>query len=303
MNKTYPNPFTAPGVWLKGNLHTHTTVSDGIRSPQEAIDHYSENGYDFLSITDHGTVVDTTSLKHRNMTLIPGEEICLGKSRAGSTYHIVALNIKKSLPLEDFDQNQNPQEAIDLTAKQGGFTIIAHPYWSGLYPQDLISLKGYLGVEIYNTTCEVYRGLGNSGVHIDALLAGGKRPLIFASDDHHGALEPLKPSDACGGWIMVKAKDRTSKSITESIQKGLFYSSNGPTIKNIEVEETEIHVETEPVKHLTFVSTPSLGARFTSRHELITEYTYLGRPGETYVRVEAMDLQGRIAWSNPIHIK
>ncbi len=37
----------------KGNLHTHTTCSDGVRSPEEAIAAYREAGYDFLAITDH----------------------------------------------------------------------------------------------------------------------------------------------------------------------------------------------------------------------------------------------------------
>jgi len=303
MPHTYPNPFTTQGTWLKGNLHTHTTTSDGVRTPQEAIDHYSQNGYDFLSITDHGTRVDPTPLNPRGMVLIPGQEISIGNSQAGTTTHIVAANIRETLPIPDFDQTIDPQKAIDLTAEQGGFTIIAHPYWSGLHNRDLLKLKGYIGVEIYNTSCDVYRGTGYSPSYIDALLAAGRRPLIFATDDHHGEPEPMKPSDTCGGWIMVKARDKTLPSIIDAIQRGLFYASNGPTIHNIRLEAEGIHVETSPVKHITFVSTPSLGARFTAQDAPLTEYTYPGRPGETYVRIEATDYEGRTAWSNPIYLK
>ncbi len=38
---------------LRGNLHTHTHLSDGHLSPEEVIARYKELGYDFLAITDH----------------------------------------------------------------------------------------------------------------------------------------------------------------------------------------------------------------------------------------------------------
>ncbi len=38
---------------LKGQLHTHTTYSDGTMTPQEVADAYARLGYDFIAITDH----------------------------------------------------------------------------------------------------------------------------------------------------------------------------------------------------------------------------------------------------------
>ena len=38
---------------LKGNLHAHTTFSDGRRPIREVIERYRDRGYDFLAITDH----------------------------------------------------------------------------------------------------------------------------------------------------------------------------------------------------------------------------------------------------------
>ena len=38
---------------LKGNLHAHTTFSDGGRPVVEVVTRYRELGYDFLAITDH----------------------------------------------------------------------------------------------------------------------------------------------------------------------------------------------------------------------------------------------------------
>ena len=38
---------------LRGNLHAHTTFSDGVRTPQALVEEYEARGYDFLAITDH----------------------------------------------------------------------------------------------------------------------------------------------------------------------------------------------------------------------------------------------------------
>ena len=38
---------------LRGNLHAHTTYSDGVRTPAALVREYETRGYDFLAITDH----------------------------------------------------------------------------------------------------------------------------------------------------------------------------------------------------------------------------------------------------------
>jgi hypothetical protein len=40
-------------MYLKGQLHIHTTYSDGRLTPQEAADAYKRQGYDFIAFTDH----------------------------------------------------------------------------------------------------------------------------------------------------------------------------------------------------------------------------------------------------------
>ena len=39
--------------WYKGNLHTHSTNSDGRLSPEEVIGLYREEGYDFLALQQY----------------------------------------------------------------------------------------------------------------------------------------------------------------------------------------------------------------------------------------------------------
>src|SRR5215813_8805491 len=45
--------FSARDRFYKGNLHTHSTRSDGKLSPEEVVAAYRERGYDFLALTDH----------------------------------------------------------------------------------------------------------------------------------------------------------------------------------------------------------------------------------------------------------
>ena len=51
---------TAPDAtsWYKGNLHTHSFWSDGDDFPEAITQWYVDNGYGFLSISDHNTIAD-----------------------------------------------------------------------------------------------------------------------------------------------------------------------------------------------------------------------------------------------------
>jgi len=46
-------PFARKGRFWRGNLHTHSTRSDGRLPPEAVADFYRNAGYDFLALTDH----------------------------------------------------------------------------------------------------------------------------------------------------------------------------------------------------------------------------------------------------------
>lgn len=50
--------FSKEGNWYKGNLHCHTTDSDGSLTPAEVVQYYKKEGYDFLAISDHNIFSD-----------------------------------------------------------------------------------------------------------------------------------------------------------------------------------------------------------------------------------------------------
>lgn len=58
--------------FYKGNLHTHTTNSDGVHTPDEVLREYADNGYDFIALTDHWKV--GAERKIENLLVLPGVE-------------------------------------------------------------------------------------------------------------------------------------------------------------------------------------------------------------------------------------
>ena len=65
--------------WYKGNIHTHTTESDGDEDPHKVASWYRRHGYDFLVLSDHNhlTLLEYGSgrRRFRKPLMVPGEEV------------------------------------------------------------------------------------------------------------------------------------------------------------------------------------------------------------------------------------
>ncbi|NPV48688.1 MAG: CehA/McbA family metallohydrolase [Armatimonadetes bacterium] len=288
-------PFSLAGEWYKGNLHTHSTESDGQASPQQLVDIYAENAYDFLAITDHMRLTDTTGLEARGMVLIPGSELHGGQGELGQHYHVVALGVREPI---SFAADATAQQVMEAATARSELCFVAHPSWSSLTYRDLLSLPDHLGIEVYNTTCHHGIGRGESAVQWDDLLARGQRLLGLAVDDAH-----LHYPDAIGGWVMVKAPERSEAALLTALRQGHFYSSTGPTIEMLESEEDRLYVKCSPVQEIRVIC-PKPGHGSTSyrlgRPGPFTEAEFAVREAWEVVRVEVVDARGRVAWSNPI---
>src|SRR5262245_10786137 len=75
-----PTSHRSPVPLLKGNLHAHTTFSDGRRPIGEVIARYRDLEYDFLAITDHDDrIFDdywfNIPLGDDRLLILPGVEI------------------------------------------------------------------------------------------------------------------------------------------------------------------------------------------------------------------------------------
>jgi len=287
------NPFTLEGNWYKGNLHTHSTNSDGLYTPLQVINWYWERGYDFLSLTDHRVLTIVEDLPKRSPLLIPGMELNGQDESTGGDYHIVGLGLRSMLKQPE---SLSAQEAIDAIVGDGGLAVLAHPYWLGQIPTDLLHLERAIGLEVFNTSVPVTIAKGFSACIWDALLDRKCNLFGLAVDDTH-----WRYYDGGQGWVMVKAAACTPEAILSALAQGAFYASQGPVIYDFRVEDGIATARTSPVKSIAFMAERSHGRMFTAANGgLLTEARYVLRNERTYVRLECVDAEGRTAWSNPI---
>ncbi|MFB3896539.1 MAG: PHP domain-containing protein [bacterium] len=289
------NPFVLPGNWYKGNLHTHTTNSDGKMAPELLVQKYAEAGYHFLALTDHWKVTTPTVKPGNGFLLLKGLEYDVWKTELNETYHIVAIEPNQLL---DIDRKNVPtQQIIEMLNATGAVVFLAHPYWSSLTAKDAVELNNYLGVEVYNHGCELEVAKGTSSIHWDDLLVRGKKLYGFAVDDAHERIV-----DYCGGWVMVKAKELTKESICAALKQGMFYASNGPEIKNIEIQGKKVYVECSPVNRINFMGNGWTGTTVWDKdRKPLTSAEFTVGDRVRYIRIECIDTSGKIAWSNPFY--
>jgi hypothetical protein len=297
----FPNPFTAPGNWYKGNLHTHTTNSDGRFTPEEVVRRYRKAGYRFLALTDHGRITRLPAAASSDLLLLLGLEFDGDRTALGDTYHVVGFGLTRGGPVP---KHPKAPKAIAWIKERGGEAILAHPAWSGMTLADALRHDGFLGVEVFNTGCHYEIAKGYSAVHWDDALNRGRRWLGFAVDDSHHRSSPNHPLDTARAWIMVKVKALTRAAIMSAIRRGLFYSSWGPAIRDIAVKDGVVSVRTSPVKEINFIAPASGGGSVHAvRTSTITRARFKLRGHERYLRIECRDAEGRWAWANPMFLK
>jgi hypothetical protein len=293
----FANPFAASGSWYKGNLHIHSSGSDGAQAPEEVVRRYAAAGYHFLAMTDHRRVTPVPSVPE-GFQVLSGAELEGDVTDVGDDVHVVGFGLTRG---GDPPARAPVPELIGWIRERGGEAFIAHPHWSGLIVKDLLQWEGSLGIEVFNASCHLSIAKGYARAHWDDLLGRKARAWGFATDDSHQHHNDHRPEDTACAWIMVKARALTRDALVEAIRGGLFYSSWGPAIHDVTVTDSEVRVPTSPVKRINFVAQRSAGESFTAiGTPTITEATYRIRGHEDYVRVECVDAEGRWAWSNPM---
>ena len=297
------SPWSLSGYWFKGALHVHTSCSDGKLSPQEVVDTYAAEGYDFVVFTDHGQVTPASRFQREGMLVISGVEVGAGRSELGAHYHIVGVGLDEQLP-EDLDQ-EDAQQVIDWLKSQGAVVMIAHPYWSMLTLKDLLALEGYDGIEVFNAGCEWETRHGDASQHWDWLLTAGRSVLGYAVDDAHFGFR-----DYAGGWVLVRAQELTQEAILQALRSGHFYSSSGPAIYRINADEDGIRIRCTACAAI-HVIIPREGRGYTTARlckqppcdREFTEITLPAPPAGQTFRIECVDAAGRKAWTNPMRLE
>jgi predicted metal-dependent phosphoesterase TrpH len=97
-------PFSTPGRFWRGNLHAHSTLSDGALNVMDVVEAYRRAGYDFLQVSDHflgrfdWPIADTRKLRSCHFTTLIGAEVHAMGTSAGEYWHIVATGLPIDFP-------------------------------------------------------------------------------------------------------------------------------------------------------------------------------------------------------------
>lgn len=289
----FRNPFTQPGKWYKANLHTHTTNSDGRQSPAETAEAYRKAGYHVLALTDHNRTNDVRGLSRKNFLVIGGMEYHPRCPSTPNPHHLVALNVPHGFEFaEQYPADGNA--CIRAVKAAGGVSTLAHPLWCG-HRYDMYSyLKGFIALEVYNTTTD---GIGRANSETDwcHLLDAGRILPALAVDDSHGL------HDRFGGWTWVRLRSLTVRSVMNALRTGCCYSSTGPEIHDFRRRRGCVQVTCSPVETIYFLAHSWHGKRRKSEAgRSIRKFAAPVGGDWGYVRAVVVDRAGRKAWTNPI---
>jgi hypothetical protein len=300
-------PFAGEGIWLRCALHAHTTNSDGELAPDLLVRHFEWSEYDVLALTDHW--VRTVERSTRKLLVIPSTELNARAGAAGDDAHVLALGVEADP--EPPDGEFEPLDAVvSWITENGGLPYLAHTYWSGLRTEQWVACEGLLGLEVWNSGCELEIGRGDSSVHWDEALELG-RPLqgLATDDSHHPGY------DSGFAWTMVRAAERSQEAVLDALRRGSFYGSTGPRIEAVEVDGDAVEVRCSPAQSVTLVSSRHRGARANAGRlgypngsrilardadGLITAVLLEKPPLAPFGRVVVSDTQARRAWTNPL---
>ena len=328
MNSLSMRGFSETGQWYKGNLHCHTTNSDGRLSPAEAAELFRSHGYHFLCLSDHDLYSDyRPSFNRGDFILLPGLEASavLYESSTGlrkKVHHLHGIlgteemqaqashalfHHKETFPVaryyDTWDGAKVAQQLADTLSARGMFVTYNHPVWSRVEEAEFLPIKGLWALEIYNygTVNESYTGYDE--LHWDSFLRQGRHLFAFAADDNHN--EGTFP-DALGGYIMVKSPELSHEALVQNLLCGNFYASSGPQIFDWGIREGVAYVDCSPVCRIDFIAGNSINDGCSclspSPSHTLTHGEYRLKGHESYVRVRCSDLFGHTAWSNPLFL-
>ncbi len=252
--------------FYKANLHCHSTKSDGKMTVEEIKEHYKKEGYSIVAYTDHEHLLDNSYLNDEDFLAITSCEIAIKEFPEFSTLvntnmKVAHLNFLARDPknidtpcyssvydhfIKDWYKDkivhtcgeyervlshEGVSEIIKIASEKGFLVTYNHPNWSLQNVMDYIGYKGLWAVEVYNHSCWCAGKMEHDIHSYENFLRAGQRIACVAADDNHNI------NSTCGGWVMINADRLDYDSVFDSMQAHNFYSSFGPEIKELYVED------------------------------------------------------------------
>lgn len=236
-----PATSSIEGAWYKGDLHAHSTHSDGDSSVQEVLSTAESIGLDFFVLTDHDGSMDglpsqwdDPDYRSNAMILLYGAEWTTGLGHA---------NVWASEPFDYTDlwvsnRNRDARAAIDAAHAQGALFSINHPSAFLCCPWEYEDDEAVDAIEVWNATYLMpnFNYISTSEFWEEHLLAGRRITGLGGSDTHElKAFQSLflrlaEPTT----WIF--AAERSADALLEAIRKGRVSISSEPSGPRIELQ-------------------------------------------------------------------
>lgn len=296
---------SAEAAWLRGNLHTHTTESDGDASPADVVRWYREHGYDFLAITDHDKV---TRIEAEGIILLTGEEVTDRLPK--KPLHVNAIGLTKAVPPQG---GTTPVEVlqrnIDAVREAGGLATINHPNFGWAFgTAELKALRNanFLEIASGHPLVNMNGGGGVPSVEAmwDELLTAGIRIWAIGTDDahHYGCPPPASAAPPGQAWVVVRTEKKEPAAILAALARGDFYASTGVALDDYAVTAKTITVT---IHEPPGSSAAKFRTLFIGRNGRVlaestaNPATYTFRGDDGYVRAKVIDSNGKMAWLQP----
>ena len=299
--------------WYKGNIHTHTTESDGDDTPENVVRWYRRHGYDFLVLSDHNhlTLFDyaDSRRKFKKPLMVPGEEVTLSIHGGQTPVHINGIGISHLVePIDAGEIVPTIQANVDAIVSAGGVASINHPNFRWSFDHNHI--KQVRGASLL----EVFNGAPDSNVNgapgkfsyeeiWDGVLSAGRAIFGVATDDSHN-YKDFHPgmSNPGRGWVVVQAEELVSEAIVEGLASGNFYASTGVELTDLKSSSQVVSLRIE--QQSDFVYTTSFIGRDAKTYAETTglEASYEPMGSEGYIRAVVKSSSGGKAWTQPVFL-
>ena len=300
--------------WLKGNLHTHTTNSDGDDSPEHVAEWYHEHGYDWLCLSDHNhlTILEGSDAEMAKWPLLVRGEEVTSRNSSGPV-HVNGYGITELVEASDSaDIVTAMRENVERIIAAGGLASINHPNFQWAFDnRAMMQVEGYKFMEVFNGHPFAHNDGGGGRASVlgiwDSLLSNGRRVWGIAVDDSHNYITEFGPnlSNPGRGWVQVKAATLNQQDIFDAMAEGDFYASTGVTIGDMVANTREIQIDIDTETHddgtQTKYSTLFTGANGRLLHESTSiSPAYKPTPLDGYVRATVYSSRGTRAWTQPV---
>lgn len=231
--------YPGEGSWYRGDLHCHTTYSDGDSGVAEVIARAEAAGLDFLAITDHDTSMEgypshwlDPAFRSEYLILLYGIEWTSAKGHG---------NVFASSPfaygtLWKANRDCDAEAAVEAAHRQGAFFSINHPKGLvGSWQYD--GLCGADFIEVWNAPFYLPRKnrLVIEDFWQEKLCEGTRIPALGGSDNHQlkGFQRNINPHGHPTTWVF--AEEPSPAGILGGMKAGRVTISAGPETGRLEL--------------------------------------------------------------------